>query len=298
MGAAPRHSTRALMLSTTGWLDAVEQGPHRKGSRVIDPLASLRTGKRIDHHVCGADETCLHRRRGLDGEEFMHQGLINAAAKLGEDFRQDEMPLESIDMDVGNPAYIHHGQIGPQPAANLLIRTLPFVFQSLQRQQHPCRAGCPPPRGRGGKTPGYPVVHRCTNAAHGNVPAHWRNGWVSGTKSATRITARGLSTNCVDVRLYRTKWPAPPRQCRGAVNDYPCPPPALHRLDRAQRHSYLSPTRPRRAAAAIGATAHPVDHLRCWCLRVPPGIIAPASTDVWQAHESVDARGGGRCASP
>jgi len=59
----------------------------------------------------------------------MHQGLINAPAKLGEDFRQDEMPLESIDMDVGNPACIHHGQIGPQPAANLFIRTLQFVFQ-------------------------------------------------------------------------------------------------------------------------------------------------------------------------
>jgi hypothetical protein len=98
----------------------------------------------------------------------------------------------------------------------------------------------------------------------------------------------------VAVRLYRTPLPDPPRQCRGAVNHHHCPPPAVHRPDRAPRHSYLSATRPRGAAAAIVATAHHVDHLRCWGVRVPPGTIAPESTDVRPADESGDARLGRR----
>jgi transposase len=98
----------------------------------------------------------------------------------------------------------------------------------------------------------------------------------------------------VNVRLYRTPLPDAPRQCCGAVNHSHCLPPALHRPDRAQRHSCLSPTWPRWVAAAIVATAHPGDPLRCWGLRVPPGPVAPESADVRQAHESVDTRSGRR----
>ena len=96
------------------------------------------------------------------------------------------------------------------------------------------------------------------------------------------------------VRLYRTPLPDPPRQCRGPVDDHDCARPALHRSDRAQRHSCLPPARSRRAAAAIVTTAHHVDDLRRWDLRGPAGAVAPESADVRQAHQPVDARAGRR----
>jgi hypothetical protein len=98
----------------------------------------------------------------------------------------------------------------------------------------------------------------------------------------------------VHVRLDRTPLPASPRHCAGAVNHGHGRPPARHRPARARRHSGLSPTRPRGVAAALVATAHPGDHLRCWGRRVPPGPMAPESADVRHAHAAVATRAGRR----
>src|SRR5438477_2309065 len=94
----------------------------------------------------------------------------------------------------------------------------------------------------------------------------------------------------VSVRLYRTPLPDPPRQCRGPADDRDCWPPPLHRSDRAQCHSCLPSSRSRRATAPLVAPAHHGDHLRCGGLRVPAGAAASESTDVWPAHQPVDAR--------
>ena len=94
----------------------------------------------------------------------------------------------------------------------------------------------------------------------------------------------------VAVRLYSTPVPDPSRQCRGPADDRNCWQPPLHRSDRAQCHSCLSSSRPHRATAPLVAPAHHVDHLRCWGLRVPAGSAASESTDVWPAHQPVDAR--------
>jgi hypothetical protein len=98
----------------------------------------------------------------------------------------------------------------------------------------------------------------------------------------------------VCVRLYRTPLPDPPRPCRGAIDHHDCPQPALYRSDRAQRHSCVSPTRPRGAALPIVTPTHHIDHLRCWGLRVSPGPVTPESSDVRQAHEPLDAGAGRR----
>ena len=92
----------------------------------------------------------------------------------------------------------------------------------------------------------------------------------------------------VIVRLYRTALPDPPRQRRRPVHHHDCPRASLHRSDRTQHSSCLPPARSCGAAAPLVTTARYIDHLRRGSLRVPPGIIAPESTDVWQAHESVD----------
>jgi len=94
----------------------------------------------------------------------------------------------------------------------------------------------------------------------------------------------------VSVRLYRTPVPDPSRQCRGPADDRDCWQPPLHRSDRAQCHACLSSSRPRCAPAPLVAPAHHGNPLRCWGLRGPAGVAASESTDVWPAHQPVDAR--------
>jgi hypothetical protein len=96
----------------------------------------------------------------------------------------------------------------------------------------------------------------------------------------------------VRVRLYRPPLPDPPRQCRGPVDHHDGARPAVHRSNRPQCHAGVSPTRPRRAAAPLSATAHQRDPLRCGGLRVSAGPVAPESADVRPAHKPVDARAG------
>ena len=110
-----------------------------QGGRIIDALAALLTGKGVDHQVRRADQPVLHRGRRLDRQEFLHQRGIEPTAKLGEHFWQHNMRLDSIHLDLGDPAGIHHGQVGPQPATDLFIGAGQLMFQEFQRQQHPGR---------------------------------------------------------------------------------------------------------------------------------------------------------------
>jgi hypothetical protein len=98
----------------------------------------------------------------------------------------------------------------------------------------------------------------------------------------------------VRVRLYGTPLPDPPRQCREAANARDCTLPALHRPNRSQCYSCVSPARSHRAAAPLITPAHDVDHLRRWCLRGPAGAGAPESADLRQAYEPMDTRAGCR----
>ena len=59
-----------------------------EGRGIGDPLAALFRGKGIDEEVGRADKPLVHRSGSLDGQQFVHQGLIKALAKLGEDFGQ------------------------------------------------------------------------------------------------------------------------------------------------------------------------------------------------------------------
>jgi hypothetical protein len=92
----------------------------------------------------------------------------------------------------------------------------------------------------------------------------------------------------VAVRLYCPALSDPPHQCRGPADSHDCPAAALYRPNSTQRHSCLPPARSRGAAPPLVATAHDVDHLRWWGLRVPPVTAAPESADLRQAHQPVD----------
>ena len=97
--------------------------------------------------------------------------------------------------------------------------------------------------------------------------------------------------------------PRPLLLCAAARDCWPVPRgsrlPRLHVTSAAPIKPYATPCTPstsgaRRAPAPLVATAHDVNHLRRWGLRLPPGTVAPESTDVRQAHQPVDPCAGRR----
>ena len=101
--------------------------------RVIHALAALLTGKGVDHEVRGADQTVLHRGGRLDREQFLHQWGVQTAAKLRKHFWEHKMLLGTIHLDLSDPAGIHHRQVGPHPATDLLIGAGQLMFEEFQR---------------------------------------------------------------------------------------------------------------------------------------------------------------------
>jgi hypothetical protein len=69
------------------------------------------------------------------------------------------MPLGPIGLDLRDPAGIHHGQVGAQLAADLLIGTVQLMFEEFQGQQHPRRHWRLSPCCRGGKALREAAVH-------------------------------------------------------------------------------------------------------------------------------------------
>ena len=104
-----------------------------QGGRIIDAWAALLTGKGVDHPVGRADSPVLHRGRLLDRQQFLHQWLIEATAKLGEHVREHERRLGAIHLDLSDPTGIHHRQVGPQSATDLFIGTGQLLFQEFSR---------------------------------------------------------------------------------------------------------------------------------------------------------------------
>jgi hypothetical protein len=92
-----------------------------QGRRIIDALAPLLTRKGVDHQVRRADQTVLHRGRRLDRQEFLHQWGIETTANVGEHFREHNMLLGAIHLDLADPTGIHHGHVRPQSATDLFI---------------------------------------------------------------------------------------------------------------------------------------------------------------------------------
>lgn len=110
-----------------------------QGAGIGDALAALFTGKGVDHEVRGAHQPVFPRGRRLDGQEFRHQGRVQAAPQVGEYVWQHQMRLGTIPLDRGKPAGIHHGQVGPHPATELFISAAQLLLQEFQRPSDPGR---------------------------------------------------------------------------------------------------------------------------------------------------------------
>jgi hypothetical protein len=55
----------------------------------------------------------IHGVRGLNLEEFSHHRFVQSAAELGQAFRQDEVTLPGIGLDLLNATDIHHRKVRP-----------------------------------------------------------------------------------------------------------------------------------------------------------------------------------------
>jgi hypothetical protein len=101
----------------------------RRGIR--DPWAPLFRRKGIDDQMGRADETLLHGRSSLNGQQIVHQGCVNAAATLGEHFRPGKMLLRAVSLDCFDATGVHDGNIGTQAVTDLVVRSTHLVLEQL-----------------------------------------------------------------------------------------------------------------------------------------------------------------------
>jgi hypothetical protein len=100
-----------------------------QGRGIVDPLAALLTGKDIDHQMRRAHQARLHGCGSLERQQCVHQGRVDPSAALGQDLGGHEMPLAAVQLNVRDAAGIYHGQIRPQAAADLFLRTAQLMLE-------------------------------------------------------------------------------------------------------------------------------------------------------------------------
>src|SRR5712691_5393922 len=114
---------------------------------VGDPLAPWFTRESIDDEMGGADQTCFHRGRRLDGDEFIHQHLVDTATKLTERLWKYKVYLRARGLVLLEATGVHHGKVRTQAVADIFIGSTHFMFEQFQSQQHPGRNGGSTTRG-------------------------------------------------------------------------------------------------------------------------------------------------------
>jgi hypothetical protein len=147
-----------------------------KRGGVGDPLAPLLSGKGIDEQMRRADQPRRHGSGGLDGQQFIDQGLVEPAAKLGQRFGQHKVCLRAVEVDVFDATGIHHRQVGTQPLADGSVGGAHFVFEQLQRQQQACWNRPTTTRRAVGETPGNAFVDGLDHLSPGKRIAPWADG--------------------------------------------------------------------------------------------------------------------------
>jgi len=77
----------------------------------------------------GAHKTFFHRGRRLDGDELIHQRLVDAAPKLTKRLGEDKVSLRARSLVFPQTTGVHHGKVRAQTVADILIRSAHFVFE-------------------------------------------------------------------------------------------------------------------------------------------------------------------------
>ena len=94
-----------------------------------DPLAALLTREGIDDEMGGADKALLHRSGCLDGDQLIHERLVDTATKLAEGLGEHKVHLRARGLVLTQATGVHHGKVRAQAVADVLIRSTQFVFE-------------------------------------------------------------------------------------------------------------------------------------------------------------------------
>ena len=68
-----------------------------------------------------ADQPFVHGCGRLNGEQLIHEGLVNAAAKLAEGLGQDKVGLRRIELILTEATGIHDGKVRAQAMTDILV---------------------------------------------------------------------------------------------------------------------------------------------------------------------------------
>lgn len=88
---------------------------------VGDALRALFTWKRIDDQMSRTNQPLIHGGGGLDGDEVVHEGLINATAKFAQGGGQHKVGLRRVDAIRSQTTSIHDGEVSAKAVADIVI---------------------------------------------------------------------------------------------------------------------------------------------------------------------------------
>ena len=94
-----------------------------------DPLAALLTREGIDDEMRGANKALFHRGSCLDGDQLIHERLVDTATKLAEGLGEHKVDLRARGLVLTQATGVHHGKVRAQAVADILIRPAQFVFE-------------------------------------------------------------------------------------------------------------------------------------------------------------------------
>lgn len=95
-------------------------------------MTALLPRKGLADEMSRANASLCHRGRGLDGQEFLHEGLVKAAAKLAEGLRQPQVGWRGIDWVLAQPPRLPHGKIGAHAMTEICIRGSQGMLEQCQ----------------------------------------------------------------------------------------------------------------------------------------------------------------------
>ena len=81
------------------------------------------------------DQPLVHSSGRLNGDEFIHEGFVNAATKLAERLRQHKVGLGGIDLILAEATSIHDRKVSTQAMADILVGGTQLMLEQLQGEQ-------------------------------------------------------------------------------------------------------------------------------------------------------------------
>jgi hypothetical protein len=86
-----------------------------------DPLAAWLTREGSDDEMGRADQARCHGGCGLEGDELIHERLVDAATKLAEGLREHTGHVRARGLVLTQATGVQHGKVRAQAVADVLI---------------------------------------------------------------------------------------------------------------------------------------------------------------------------------